>query len=73
MVCDMAKTLETKEESEAAQILRELEALPPGYKLTFEELMSYVRRMPKPKPGSPTAAEAIRELRGPLPGDDDAE
>ena len=67
----MAKTLEKKEESAAAQIIRELEALPPGYKLTDEEFLSYVRRMPKPKPGGPTSAEIIRELRGPLPGDDD--
>lgn len=67
----MAKTLEKKEESAAAQIIRELKALPPGYKLTHAELMSYVRRMPKPKPGGPTSAEIIRELRGPLPGDED--
>lgn len=71
-VVGMAKTLD-QEESAAAQILRELEALPKGYKLSFEELLSYVRRMPKPKPGGPTSAEIIRELRGPLPGDDDAE
>lgn len=68
----MSKTIE-QEESASAPILRELKALPEGYKLSFEELMSYVRRMPKPKPGGPTSAEIIRELRGPLPGDDDAE
>ncbi len=67
----MAKTLErTVQEDEAVrQVLRELQALPPGTTLTHEEVIAYVRRLPR-RPNDWTSADVIRELRGPLPEDD---
>jgi hypothetical protein len=66
----MAKTLEkTEAETQAEELLKELEALPAGYMLTPEELMSVIRRMPK-MPEGWTSADYIREMRGPLPEDD---
>jgi hypothetical protein len=53
----------------AAEVLRDLRALPEGHQLTGEELMAFIRRMPK-MPAGWTSAEYIREFRGPLPDDD---
>ena len=68
----MAKTVEEKTQEEALkELLRDLEALPPGHKMSGEEWLSYVRRLPKPDlPEGWTSADDIRELRGPLPEDD---
>lgn len=66
----MAKTVEELEKQSVEEVLAELEAMPPG-SLSGEELLAYVRRLPKPKlPPGWTSAEVIRELRGPLPEDD---
>lgn len=66
----MAKTEEmTERERKAAAVLRDLRALPPGHKLTGEELMSFISRMPG-MPEGWTSADDIREFRGPLPEDD---
>jgi hypothetical protein len=59
----------TARERMAAEVLRELNARPPGQKLTREELVSLLGRMPGLPPGW-SSAEYIRELRGPLPEDD---
>ncbi|HET8775864.1 MAG TPA: hypothetical protein VFP80_18850 [Thermoanaerobaculia bacterium] len=65
----MAKTVETDQEA-VEQVLAELRALPAN-SLSGEELMSYIRRLPKPDlPEGWTSADDIRELRGPLPEDD---
>jgi hypothetical protein len=63
----MAKTMEQEEAVD--QVLRELHALPPGAKLTNEEVIAFVRRLPQ-RPSDWTSADVIRELRGPLPEDD---
>ena len=70
----MAKTVEeTAEMAErrrkATEVLRELESRPAGKKLTGDELMALVRKMPG-MPEGWTSADYIRELRGPLPEDD---
>jgi len=67
----MAKALERPERDQAAvaEVLRDLQALPPGHKLSPDELMSFIRRLPK-MPEGWTSADYIRELRGPLPEDD---
>lgn len=65
----MAKTIE-KDQETVEQVLAELRALPAG-SLSGEELVSYIRRLPKPDlPAEWTSADDIRELRGPLPEDD---
>ncbi len=70
MLWSMGKTIEEQERESAAQILAELEALPPG-SLTGEQWLSFVRRLPKPDlPEGWSSADDIRELRGPLPEDD---
>ncbi|HEX6085928.1 MAG TPA: hypothetical protein VF266_15455 [Thermoanaerobaculia bacterium] len=72
----MGKTAEETDQSAErsrrnAEIQRDLDALPPGHKLTGEELMSFIRRLPKlDLPENWTSADDIRELRGPLPEDD---
>lgn len=69
----MAKTVERTEKDEEVQreVLRELEALPPGYQMSGEEWLSYIRRLPKLNlPEGWTSADDIREFRGPLPEDD---
>ena len=63
----MAKTVE--ENQTVTELLRELESMPPGRMLTDDEFEAIVRRMPK-MPEGWTSADAIRELRGPLPEDD---
>jgi hypothetical protein len=67
----MAKTAEetTRDQREAEQVLRELEARPPGTPLSWEEAMSYVRRLGFETPEGWTSADIIREYRGPLPDD----
>ena len=68
----MAKTEEmTERERQSAELLRDLRALPPGHQLKGEELMSFIRRLPKlDLPDDWTSADDIREFRGPLPEDD---
>ncbi len=68
----MAKTLErTARDQEAVeQVHRELQALPSGTTLSWDEVMSYVRRIGIKMPEGWTSADDIRELRGPLPDDD---
>ena len=70
----MTKTIEHQTDQEAVkELLRDLDALPPGYKMSGEEWLAYVRRLPKPDlPEGWTSADDIRELRGPLPEDDPA-
>jgi hypothetical protein len=66
----MASTEEmTEQERQAAEVLRDLKARPRGKKLTPDELMAFIRRMPG-MPEGWTSADDIRELRGPLPEDD---
>jgi hypothetical protein len=66
----MATTEEmTERERKAAEVLRDLRALPPGHTLTPEELMSFIRRMPG-MPEGWTSADYIREFRGPLTEND---
>jgi hypothetical protein len=66
----MAKVEEmTERERMAAEVLRELRARPRGKKLTGDELMALISKMPEP-PEEWTSADDIRELRGPLPEDD---
>jgi hypothetical protein len=61
----------TERQRQTAELLRDLNALPPGHKLRGEELMSFIRRLPKlDLPDDWTSADDIRELRGPLPEDD---
>jgi hypothetical protein len=61
----------TERERQAADLLRDLQALPPGHKLKGGELMSFIRRLPKlDLPENWTSADDIRDLRGPLPEDD---
>lgn len=66
----MGKTLERTERDQEVvrDILRDLEARQPG-QMTWDEAMSYIRRMPK-MPAGWTSADIIREYRGPLPNDD---
>jgi hypothetical protein len=59
----------TERERKAAEVLRELNAQPPGQLLTRQELVALLRRMPG-MPEGWSSAEYIRELRGPLPEDD---
>ena len=68
----MAKVDETTEKQrQVEELLRDLNALPPGHQLRGEELMSFIRRLPKlDLPDDWTSADDIRELRGPLPEDD---
>jgi hypothetical protein len=66
----MAKTIEKTEHEGLAEIRRVLDSLAPGETLPDEEFFRLVSLMPKAKPGGPTSAEIIRELRGPLPEDD---
>ena len=71
---DMARTLEEKERDQEVvrEVLRELEAMPPGRKLTGEELLAFLKRLPKlgDMPEGWSSADDIREFRGPLPDDD---
>ncbi len=53
----------------AGEVLRELRARPKGKKLTPDELVALISKMPG-VPDGWTSAEYIRELRGPLPEDD---
>ena len=57
-------------EQELEQIRRELDALPEGTTLPWEEIRSYIRRIGIKMPPGWTSAHIIRELRGPLPEDD---
>ena len=69
----MAKTVEEVEKEQVVlEVLRELEALPPGKKLSGEEMMAFAKRLPKlgNMPEGWTSADDIREFRGPLPEDD---
>ena len=59
----------TERERKAAEVLRELESHPPGYKMTPGELMAIIRKMPG-LPEGWSSADDIRDLRGPLPEDD---
>jgi hypothetical protein len=66
----MVKVATTEEHDDpAAEVLRDLRALPEGHQLTGDELMAFIRRMPK-MPEGWTSADYIREFRGPLPEDD---
>ena len=67
---DMGKTMERTERNQdvVKEILHDLESRPPG-PMNWEEMMSYIRRMPK-MPAGWTSADIIREYRGPLPDDD---
>jgi hypothetical protein len=67
----MAKTAEepTRDQEAVEQIRRELAALPPGTKLSNEELFALLDRLPR-RPSDWTSADVIREHRGPLPEDD---
>lgn len=67
----MAKTAEgaTRDQEAVEQVRRELAALPPGTKLSNEELIALIDRLPR-RPSSWTSADVIREHRGPLPEDD---
>jgi hypothetical protein len=68
----MAKSLEETDgqQETAEQARRELRQLPEGTKLTWEDAMSYVRRLGIKMPPGWTSADDIRQLRGPLPADD---
>jgi hypothetical protein len=69
----MGKTVEemTENQQKVAEILRDLESRPPGKPLTGDELMSFIRRLPKlDLPEGWTSADDIRDFRGPLPEDD---
>lgn len=66
----MVTVADTEERDDtAAEVLRDLRALPEGHQLTGEELMTFIRRMPK-MPEGWTSAGDIREFRGPLPDDE---
>ena len=66
----MAKTEEETERAAAArEILDVLEALPPGTKLSNQEVFALLSKLP-PRPRDWTSADVIREMRGPLPEDD---
>jgi hypothetical protein len=65
----MVKVAATEERDDAAEVLRDLRALPEGHQLTGKELMAFIVRMPK-MPEGWTSADYIREFRGPLPEDD---
>lgn len=68
----MAKAAEKdeKDQESVEQVLAELRAIPSN-SLSGEEVVAYLRRLPKPKlPEGWTSADDIRELRGPLPEDD---
>ena len=69
----MAKTAEETERDRAiTEVLAELKALPPDRKLSGEEWLAIVKRLPKlgNLPEGWTSADDIREFRGPLPEDD---
>jgi hypothetical protein len=69
----MAKTAEeTEKEQVIAEVLAELQALPPDKKFSAEEWRALTRRIPKlgNMPEGWTSADDIREFRGPLPEDD---
>lgn len=68
----MAKTVERTDQEAVEQVLRELRSLPPGKKLTSEEWLAIVQKLPKlgDTPEGWTSADDIREFRGPLPDDD---
>jgi hypothetical protein len=57
-------------EDAVEQVRKELAALPEGRTLSWDEAMSYVRRLPRNLAPGETSADIIRELRGPLPEDD---
>jgi hypothetical protein len=58
-----------QEKKAVEQVRRELEALPEGTKLTNEQVLAFVERLPR-RLDTWTSADVIRELRGPLPEDD---
>jgi hypothetical protein len=68
----MARTIEERDQEAVEQVLHELRALPPGSKLTSEEWLAIVQKLPKlgEMPEGWTSADDIREFRGPLPDDD---
>jgi hypothetical protein len=67
----MAKTAERSHETdEIEQVRRELEALPAGTTLNWDEIEAYVRRLGIRMPDGWTSADDIRELRGPLPDEE---
>jgi len=59
---------EVRDQEAVREVLRDLEARPAGQKLTWDELIGFIRRLPK-MPEGWTSADDIRELRGPLPED----
>ena len=59
---------EVRDQGAVREVLRDLEARPAGRPLTWDEMMAFIRRMPK-MPEGWTSADAIREARGPLPED----
>jgi hypothetical protein len=67
IVVAMGKTAEKTERDQEVvrDILRDLEARSQE-PMTWDEAMSYIRRMPK-MPAGWTSADIIREYRGPLP------
>lgn len=68
----MPKTIEEETALTALEeSVRQLAARPEGQMLTPEEFMELVRRMPK-MPAGWTSADDIRELRGPLPDEDES-
>jgi hypothetical protein len=70
IVLRMAKTEEmTERERQAAEVLRDLHALPPSHMFTPDELMAFIQRMPG-MPEGWTSADYIREYRGSLPEQD---
>ncbi len=71
MVLGMARTVGRTERSVEAvrEVLAELRALPSEAKLSREQILAYLERMPS-RGNDFTSADVIRELRGPLPEDD---
>jgi hypothetical protein len=67
----MAKVIdgEVRDQEAVREVIRDLEARPAGHQLTWNEVMGFIRRLPK-MPRGWTSADDIRELRGPLPEDD---
>ena len=70
----MAKTVEKdeKDQESVEQVLAELRAIPSGKKLSSEEWLALVQKLPKlgDLPEGWSSADDIREFRGPLPDDD---
>jgi hypothetical protein len=58
-----------QDEEAIESVRRELAALPPGTKLSNEELFALLDRLPR-RPSDWTSADVIREHRGPLPEND---